>query len=113
MITVLPFNRSQSMVGTFVPYEVIEEIFTRDDIFEDLYDRIYEDNEPTYFIEHKGLVFKIANSLHYVSYFVGFLIDGTLEFDDDGNMKTCSDIKKLKELLSNIGVSSKITYQFA
>jgi hypothetical protein len=111
MITVLPPNSSQSMVGTFVPSDVIEEIF---ESFEEMNERILE-NMSSYFIEYNGLVFKFdENHLNQETYFVGLLIDGTLEFDDDGNMKTLVNIKHLKNLLSNIGVSSpKITYHFA
>jgi hypothetical protein len=114
MFTVLPPSSSQSMIGTFVPYEVIEEIFSKDEDFEKMDEKIQQ-NMSAYFIEHNGLIYKFSeNHLELTAYFVGFLIDGTLEFDDEGNMKTCVDIKKLKVLLSNIGVSSpKITYHFA
>lgn len=109
MFKVLPpdFPSPRSMVGTFVNSDLIEEIFTTEtETFEEMDKRIVDNDYSSYFIEYKGLVFKfVENHLYQDTYFVG-MFDETLEFDDNGNMKTLVDVKNLKELLSNIGVSS-------
>lgn len=115
MFAVIPPSKTLSMVGTLVPSELIEKLFSTDETsFEEMNDKILE-NYSAYFIEYNGLVFKFEEDhLERNAYFVGFTFDGDLEFDYDGNMKTTVDIKKLKSLLSEIGVvSPRITYLHA